>query len=63
MRGVSMGLLGLGVVVVLLGLVNHYALKANPVAHFSTIVLVVGAVLAIAGGAMMAMGGRGSAAR
>jgi hypothetical protein len=63
MRGGSYALIGLGVVVLLLGLINHFAIHANPVAHTSTIVLAVGVILAVAGGAMVAMGGRSSSAR
>ncbi len=58
MRGAGYGLAVLGVILVIAGLVNHYAIKANPVAHTSTIVLGVGAVVAIVGLAMTFMGGR-----
>jgi hypothetical protein len=58
-----MGLIVLGVVVLLVGLINHFAIHANPIAHTSTIVLALGAVLAVAGGALMAMGGSRGAAR
>jgi hypothetical protein len=63
MRGASLGLLVVGIIVLLVGLVNHFVFHANPVAHTSTIVLAVGAVLAVVGVLMMAMGGKSSAAR
>jgi hypothetical protein len=63
MRGASLVLLVVGIIVLLVGLVNHFAIHANPVAHTSTIVLAVGAVLAVVGVLMMAMGGKSSAAR
>jgi hypothetical protein len=56
-----MGLLVIGVIVLLVGLVNHFVLKANPVAHTSTIVLAVGGVLAVIGVIMMMMGGKQAA--
>ncbi|HEX9056546.1 MAG TPA: hypothetical protein VF818_03355 [Ktedonobacterales bacterium] len=61
MRGASFGLLAIGIVLVLVGLVNHYAIHANPIAHTSTIVLAVGAVLAVVGIVMTAMGGKSAA--
>lgn len=61
MRGASMGLLAIGVIVLLVGLVNHFVIKANPIAHTSTIVLAVGAILAVVGVIMMAMGGKQAA--
>jgi hypothetical protein len=61
MRAASMGLLVIGVIVLLVGLANHFVLKANPVAHTSTIVLAVGGVLAVIGVIMMAMGGKQAA--
>jgi hypothetical protein len=63
MRGASLGLIVVGVVVLLVGLINHFAIHANPVAHFSTVVLALGAVLAVVGFALMAMGGSKGAAR
>jgi predicted tellurium resistance membrane protein TerC len=62
MRGASIGLLVIGIVLGLAGLVNHYAIKANPIAHTSTIVGAVGAVLVVVGVIMMVMGGKSSAA-
>lgn len=62
MRGASMGLLVVGIVVVLLGAVNHFAIHANPIAHTSTIAGAIGAVLVVIGVVMMAMGGKSSAA-
>jgi predicted tellurium resistance membrane protein TerC len=61
MRGAGYGVLVLGIIVAVLGLVNHYVLKANPVAHTSTIVIGVGVVLAVIGVAMSFMGGRDAA--
>jgi len=51
-------LLVIGIIVAVLGLVNHYVLKANPVAHTSTIIIAVGVVLAVIGLVMSFMGGR-----
>jgi predicted tellurium resistance membrane protein TerC len=58
MRGPGYGLLVIGIIVAVLGLVNHYVLKANPVAHTSTIIIAVGVVLAVIGLLMSFMGGR-----
>ena len=58
MRGAGMGLLVLGIIVVVLGLVNHYVLKLNPMAHTSTVILGVGVVLAVIGLAMAFFMGR-----
>lgn len=62
MRGASIGLLVIGIVVAIVGLVNHYVMHANPIGHTSTILIAVGAVLFVIGVIMMAMGGRSSAA-
>jgi hypothetical protein len=61
MRSASYGLIGLGIIVGIFGLVNHFVLnpRINPVEHTSTIVGVVALVLVAVGGAMMLMG-RGS---
>jgi uncharacterized membrane protein HdeD (DUF308 family) len=61
MRGLSYVLLALGVIIAVLGLLNHFVIKANPVAHTSTITVAVGAVLAVIGVVLM-MGGRSSKA-
>jgi hypothetical protein len=58
MRGASYGLLVIGAIVAIVGLVNHYVLKLNPVAHTSTILIGVGAVLFIIGLAMTFLGGK-----
>jgi hypothetical protein len=58
---VKFALIGLGVVLLALGLVNHYVIHSNPVAHTSTIVLAVGAALVVIGAGMAFMGGRASA--
>lgn len=61
MRGAGYGLLVIGIIVAVLGLLNHYVLKANPIVHTSTIVIAVGVVLAVIGLAMSFMGGRKAA--
>lgn len=61
MRGLSYVLLVIGVIIAILGLLNHFVIKANPVAHTSTITIAVGAVLAVIGVVMM-MGGRSNKA-
>jgi uncharacterized membrane protein HdeD (DUF308 family) len=61
MRAVSSILIGLGIIVLILGLVNHFVIKANPVAHTSTITAAVGAVLLVVGVLGMMLGGRSSA--
>ena len=50
-------LIGLGVVILAIGLVNHFAIHQNPIAHTSTIVLAVGAILLVVGVVMSFMGG------
>ena len=50
-------LIGLGVVILVIGLVNHFVIHQNPVAHTSTIVLAVGAILLVVGVALSFMGG------
>ncbi|MGH2504667.1 MAG: hypothetical protein ACRDID_19330 [Ktedonobacterales bacterium] len=54
--------MGLGVILVILGLVNHFVLKMNPVAHTSTWLAGVGAVVAVIGLVLTFMAGRSSAA-
>jgi hypothetical protein len=61
MRGASYALIGLGVVILLFGVINHFAIHAGS-SHTSTIIAAVGAVVAVIGGALVAMGGRSSAA-
>ena len=58
MRGAGYGLLVIGIILAILGLVNHYVIRANPVLHTSTIVIGVGVVLAVIGLVMSFMGGR-----
>jgi len=60
-KNASYGLMGLGVVVAMLGLINHFVIHANPVDHTSTIVGVVAAVIFVIGAAMLFMGGRSAA--
>ncbi|MBF6589644.1 MAG: hypothetical protein IVW57_03815 [Ktedonobacterales bacterium] len=50
------GLIGVGILLIVLGAINHFVVKANPVAHTSTILGIVGLLAAIAGGAMMMRG-------
>lgn len=61
MRGAGYGLLVIGIIVAVLGLVNHYILKANPILHTSAIVIGVGVVIAVIGLAMSFLGGRSAA--
>ncbi|HEX8994691.1 MAG TPA: hypothetical protein VF812_01530 [Ktedonobacterales bacterium] len=58
MRGAGTGLIVLGVILLVLGALNHYVLKLNPIAHTSTIILGVGVVLAVIGVIAMVTGGR-----
>lgn len=62
MKAASYGLIGLGVIVLILGLVNHYVLKPplNFVPHTSTVILAVGVVLAIIGAVLLFLGGGSS---
>ena len=60
MRGAGYGLAVLGVILVLGGVLNHWVLKSNPIAHTSTILAGAGAVVAVVGLALTFMGGRGS---
>ena len=61
-RGAGIGVLVIGIIIGLAGLANHYVIKANPIAHTSTIVGAVGAVIAVIGLVMLMMGGRSSTA-
>jgi ABC-type cobalamin transport system permease subunit len=61
MRGLSYVLLVVGVIIAIVGLVNHFVLHKNPVAHTSTIAIAIGAVLAVIAVVMM-MGGRSAKA-
>jgi hypothetical protein len=56
MRGVSGYAVGVGIGLVLLGLVNHFALKVLPIAHASTVIFALGALLALAGIALATVG-------
>lgn len=62
MRGSGYVLIGIAVLIGIFALVNHFVLKQNPVAHFSTIVVVVGVLIGIVGLAMAFMGGRSAEA-
>ena len=55
-------LIVVGIIIAVAGLLNHFAVKANPFAHTSTILIAVGAVVAVVGIAMTFMGGSKSAA-
>ncbi len=57
MRGAGYGLAVVGIIIVLAGLVNHFVLKQNPIAHTSTIVIGAGVVVAVVGAALTFMGG------
>lgn len=61
MRGAGYGLAVVGVVIVLIGLLNHFVLRQNPVAHTSTILGAVGAVVAVVGIILTFTGGRKAA--
>jgi len=62
MRGGGYVLISIAVLIGIFALVNHFVLKLNPVGHFSTIVVVVGVLIGIAGLAMAFMGGRSAEA-
>jgi predicted tellurium resistance membrane protein TerC len=51
-------LIALAVIVGIVGLLNHFVIHQNPVAHTSTVIGVVAIVLLVIGGAMMLMGGK-----
>lgn len=61
MRGGGYGLLAIGVIIAIVGLINHFVLKMNPVAHTSTILIAIGVILAVLGLVMSFMGGRSAA--
>ncbi len=58
MRGAGYGIVVVGIIIAVLGLVNHFVLKQNPIVHTSSIAIGVGVVLAVIGLAMSFMGGR-----
>ena len=64
MRGAGIGLLVIGIIVGLVAVVNHFVnhflLPSGQ--HYDTYIGIVGAVLAVVGIIMLAMGGRSSAA-
>ena len=49
MRGGGYGLLAIGIIIAVVGLINHFVLKLNPFAHTSTILIAVGVILAVVG--------------
>jgi hypothetical protein len=55
MKGANMGIVGVGILLIIIGAINHLAIKANPVSHFSTILGVLGVIIAIVG-VVMSMG-------
>ena len=61
MRGAGYGLLVIGIIIAVLGLANHFVMKANPIVHTSTVIVAVGVVVAVIGLAMSFMGGRKAA--
>ena len=61
MKAAGYGLAAIGIIIVLVGVLNHYVLKTNVVAHFSTILGVVGVVVVVVGLAMTFMGGKKAA--
>ena len=61
MRGGGYGLLAIGIIIAIVGLINHFVLKMNPIAHTSTILIAVGVILAVLGLVMSFMGGRTAA--
>lgn len=58
MRVATYGLLVIGVLLAMVGVVNHFLLRLNPVPHTSTIFVGVGVVVFIVGLAMSYMGDR-----
>ena len=48
-KGMSLGLLVVGIIIVVFGALEHFALKIVVMSHFSTIVAVVGLVVAAVG--------------
>jgi uncharacterized membrane protein YGL010W len=61
MRGASYGLLVVGVLLAMVGVVNHFLLRLNPVAHTSTILVGLGAVVFVVGLALSFVGDRSAA--
>jgi uncharacterized membrane protein YGL010W len=61
MRGASYGLLVVGVLLAMVGVVNHYLLRLNPVAHTSTILVGLGAVVFVVGLVLSFIGDRSAA--
>ena len=62
MRGAGYGLAVVGVILVLGAVLNHWVIKTNPIAHTSTILAGVGAVVAVIGIILTFVGGRSSGA-
>jgi hypothetical protein len=62
MRGLSYVLIVLGIIVGIVGLLNHFVIKQNPFPHTSTILAGIGAVLFVIGVLTMVMGGSKAAA-
>lgn len=56
----SLGVMGLGALLIVVGLLNHFAFHANPIAHFSIILGVLGLIVAAAGYMMSRSGSSAS---
>jgi hypothetical protein len=52
-KSASIPLIGLGALIIIVGLINHFVIKANPVAHTSIILGVIGVVVAAIGAVAM----------
>lgn len=50
-KGLSMALIGVAALLVIFGLLNHYSLHMNPVAHTSSIIAGLAVLFALIGGA------------
>ncbi len=61
MRSLSYVLIVLGIIVAIVGLANHFVIKANPFPHTSTVAVAVGVVLFVIGVIAMMMGGNSTA--
>ncbi len=48
-RGLATGLLVVGIIIIALGALEHWVLKIAVVQHFSTILVVIGLVVAVVG--------------
>ncbi|HEY7835598.1 MAG TPA: hypothetical protein VIG30_18625 [Ktedonobacterales bacterium] len=62
MRGAGIGLVVIGIIIGLVAVANHFALHFLNGNHYDTYIGIVGAVVAVIGIIMLAMGGRSSSA-